>query len=95
MLDGVGDHALAADVGRRQDVGDVAVHEDVARVEAEEGGLGDAGVGAAEPEDLRLLALREGGEEVGLGLGGRLGPFLVVLEGDLEGICEVGQGFFG
>ena len=89
VLDGVGDHALAADVGGGQDVGDVAVDEDVAGVEAEEGGFGDAGVGAAEPEDLGLLALGEGGEEVGLVLGGCLGPFFVVLERELEGICEV------
>ena len=49
ILDGVGDHAPAVDVGRGQYVGDVAVHEDVAGVEAEDGGFGDAGVGTADP----------------------------------------------
>lgn len=85
--DGVGDDALAVDVGGGQDVGDVAVHEDVARLEAEDGGFGDAGVGAADPEDLGLLAGREGGEEVGLVVGGCLGPLLVLVEGEFEGVC--------
>lgn len=84
--DGVGDDALAVDVGRGQDVCDVAVDEDVAGFEAEDGGFGDAGVGAADPEDLGLLAGREGGEEVGLVVGCCLGPLLVLVEGEFEGV---------
>ena len=54
--DSVGDDALGAEVARVEDVGDVAMHEDVAGLEAEDGGLWAAGVGAADPEDLRALA---------------------------------------
>ena len=87
MRDGIGDDALAVDVGRGQDVGDVAVDEDVAGFEAEDGGFRDAGVGAADPEDLRLLAGSEGGEEVGLVVGCCLGPLFVLVEGEFEVIC--------
>ena len=69
-----------------EDVGDVAVDEDVAGFEAEEGGFGDAGVGAADPEDLGVLAGGEGGEEGRFRLGGLLGPFFVGGEGGLEGV---------
>lgn len=87
VRDGVGDDALAVEVRGREDVGDVAVHEDVAGLEAEDGGLGDAGVGAADPEDLGLLARCEGGEEVGVVVGGGLGPLLVLVEAGFEVIC--------
>jgi hypothetical protein len=53
--DGVLDHGLRVDVCGRDDVGDVAVDEDVSRVQAENCGFGDAGVGAADP-DCTLLA---------------------------------------
>lgn len=85
--EGVGDDGLGAEVRGRQDVGDVAVDEDVAGPEAEDGGFGDAGVGAAEPEDRGLLARGEGGEEVRVGVGGGLGPLLVLAQGELEGVC--------
>lgn len=88
VRDGVGDDAAAVEVRRGQDVGDVAVHEDIAGLEAEDGGLGDAGVGAADPEDLGLLARGEGGEEVRLVVGCCLGPLFVLLQGELESICE-------
>ena len=67
------------EVRRREDVGDIAVDEDVARLEAQEGRLRAAGVGAAEPEDLRGLALGQRGEEVRVGLGDLLTPGLVGL----------------
>ena len=86
VVDGVGDDGLAAEVGGREDVGDVAVDEDVAGPEAEEGGLGDAGVGAAEPEDLRVLAAGEGGEEVRQLVGDGLGPVFVLVEAGLDEI---------
>lgn len=92
VRDGVGDDALAVDVGWWEDVGDVAVHEDVARLEAQHGGFRDAGVGAADPEDLRVLAGGEGGEEVRVGGGGGLGPLFVLVEGEFEGVCGVGGG---
>ena len=47
----------------RQDVGDVAVHEDVAGLEAQDGCLWAARVRAADPENLGVLAACEGGEE--------------------------------
>ncbi len=93
--DRVRDDGLRVQVRRGQDVGDVAVDEDVARLEAEDGGFGDAGVGAADPEDLGGLALGEGGEEVGFGLGEGLGPFFVLLQGEFEGVCGGGSGLAG
>ena len=92
MRDGVGDHALAVEVRGREDVGDVAVHEDVAGLQAEQGRLGDARVGAADPEDLGLLARGEGGEEARVRVGGRLGPLLVLVQAVLEVICGRGGG---
>ncbi len=93
--DRVRDDGLRVQVRRGQDVGDVAVDEDVARLEAEDGGFGDAGVGAADPEDLGGLALGEGGEEVGFGLGEGLGPFFVLLQGEFEGVCGGEGGLAG
>ena len=90
--DGVGDDAEGVEVARVQDVGDVAVDEDVAGLEAEDGGFGDAGVGAADPEDLGVLAVGEGGEEVWVFRGGFLGPGFVLVEREGEGVCVVGGG---
>jgi len=89
VLDAVLHDAEQADVGLVDDVGDVAVGEDVAGLEAEDGGLRDAGVGAADPEDLGRLALTAFGKEVGVFLGRLLGPTLVGLEGLFErGVCD-------
>jgi len=82
VKDGEFDDGEEADVGRVDDVGDVAVGEDITRFQAEEGGFGGAGVGAAEPEDLGGLAFGAGGEEVGVLLGGGGGPALVGLKGE-------------
>jgi len=87
--DGVADDAEGVQVARVQDVGDVAVHEDIAGLEAQERGFGDAGVGAADPEDLRGLALCEGGEEGGVVGGGSAGPGFVLGEGAREAVCVV------
>ena len=54
---GVLDYGLRIDVCERDDVGNVAVDEDVTRVEAENGGLRDAGVGATNPDYLRQYIL--------------------------------------
>ena len=86
VRDGVRDDGLAVEVRGGQHVGDVAVDEDVAGPEAEDGGLGDAGVRAADPEDLGLLAGGEGGEEVGVVGGGGLGPLFVLAQGEFEGV---------
>lgn len=58
--DGILDDGFGVDVGRRDNVRDVAMDEDIARLEAEEGRLGAAGVGAAEPKDVGGLAGVEG-----------------------------------
>jgi hypothetical protein len=55
--DGVLDDGRGVDVGWGDDVGDVAVDEDVAGLEAEDGGFGAARVGAAEP-DWKLTRIR-------------------------------------
>ena len=55
--DGVLDDGEGVDVGGRDDVGDVAVHEDVTGLEAEDSGFGDAGVGAAEPDWVRGVGI--------------------------------------
>ena len=49
VYDGVFDDGEEVHVGRGYDVRYVAVHEDVAGLETEEGGFGDAGVGTAYP----------------------------------------------
>lgn len=50
------DHGCGVEVAGLDDVCDVAVHEDVSRLEAEDCGFRAAGVGAADPEDLWVLA---------------------------------------
>lgn len=50
MNDGVFDDGEDVEVGGGNDVGDVAVNEDLARLETEEGRFGDSRVGAAEPD---------------------------------------------
>lgn len=60
------DDTERGEVGGRQDVCNVAVHEDVAGFQAEDCGLWDAGVGAANPQDFGGLAFGEGGQEVGV-----------------------------
>ena len=76
------------------DVGDVAVHEDVAGLEAEDGRFGDARVGAADPEDFGGLALGQGGEEVRFLGGNLLGPGFVAGEAGAEVVCGFGVGHF-
>jgi hypothetical protein len=53
--DGVFDYGSGVDIIRGDDVRDVAVDEYFAGLQTQEGGFGDAGVGAAEPDlGLRL-----------------------------------------
>lgn len=82
--DGELDDRQQADVGAVDDVGDVAVREDVARLAAEDGGLGDTRVGAAQPEDGRRLAFGALVQELGVILLDIGGPLPVGLEGVLK-----------
>ena len=84
MLDGELDDAEQAQIGGVDDIGNVAVGEDVAGLEAEHGGLGDARVGAADPQDGRRLAFGGLGEEVLLFLCRVIGPLLVALQACCE-----------
>ena len=97
VQDRVHDHGLRGEIRGREHVGDVAVDEDVAGLEAEHGGFRHAGVRAAQPEDFGLLARGEGGEEVRVRLGGLGGPLLVLVQGEREGVwCHfVSVGFCG
>ena len=81
VLDGVLDDAEGVQVARVQDIGDVAMNEDISRLEAEDRRFGNAGVGAANPEDLGGLAFCEGGKERGVFGGGFLGPGFVLSKG--------------
>lgn len=56
MAHGVLDHRRGAQVRGVQHVGDVAVDEDVAGLEAQHGCFRASRVGAADPENLGLLA---------------------------------------
>lgn len=62
--DGVLDDGGGAEVVGVKDVGDVAVHEDVAGLAVADGGLGYPRVGASYPQDLGRLALGERLEEL-------------------------------
>ena len=68
------------DVGRVDNVGDVAQDEDLTRLLAQDSGLGDARVAAADPQDVGRLALGAVLEELGVFGGDVLGPNLVGLE---------------
>lgn len=87
VIDAVEDDGLEGHIVRGDDVGNVAVNEDFAGLDAAEGGFGAARVRAAEPEEGRRLAFGEGGEKVGVGFAGFLTPFLVGGEDFVEGVC--------
>ena len=87
MHDGIADDAERVQVAPVQNIGDIAVHEDIAGLEAQERGFRDAGVGAADPEDLGGLAFCAGGEEGGIVGGGLASPGFVLGEGAGEGVC--------
>ena len=74
VLDGELDDRQRVDVRGGQDVGDVAVAEDLARFEAQDRRLRAARVGAADPQDLRGLAFAQGLEEFRVRLGERAAP---------------------
>lgn len=68
------------------DIGDIAVNEDVARFETKKGGLRASRIRAANPEDLRVLADRECGEERRVLLGNLRCPILVLMQSRGEAI---------
>lgn len=84
VLDAELDSGEEGDVGRVDDVGDVAQHEDLTRLLAQHGGLGDARVAAANPQDVGRLALGAVLEELGVFGGDVRGPQFVGLEGGGE-----------
>lgn len=86
MTDGVFDDRRRTKVGRVQNVGNVTVDKDVTGLQAQDGGLRAARVGAANPEDLGTLADRKAGEEVGLLPDGFGSPFLVLFQGGGESV---------
>lgn len=63
VTDRVLDHGRGAEVAGVQDVGDVPVDKDIARLKTKKSGFGASGIGAADPEDLGLLAVRERWEQ--------------------------------
>ena len=85
-LDGVLKDTQRREIVRREEVGDVAVDEDFSWLEIENCGLRNAGIGAPVPEDLGGLALREGGEQGGVGRSSSGGPFAIAVEDACEEI---------
>lgn len=76
------------DVGGCDDVGNVAVDKDLTGLQAQDGRLGDARVGATDPENLGRLTLCRLGEEVGVGLDHLGAPLLNALgEGVGKAAC--------
>ncbi len=91
-LDGVLEDGEAVEIGVVDDVGDVAVNEDLAGAEAEDFVGGDAAVGATDPEVFRALDADEFFEKVGL-LGLHLGgPGAVGFEEMLHEAGSLDQG---
>lgn len=75
VSDGELDDRERVDVGGGDNIGDVAVDKDLTRLEAENGCLGDAGVGASNPENLGRLTGSLTWEEVRVGRGSLGAPF--------------------
>lgn len=89
VADGVVDDGHDIEVGVADEVGDVAVDEGLAGLEAGDLLGGDARVAAADPEILGVLALSEGGEEAGILLGLLGGPGAVVVEEAVVRLLEI------
>lgn len=69
VLDRKLDDGERVDVGGNEDVGNVPVAEDFARLQTQDGGLRAARVGTTNPQDLRALALPQAFKELGVGFG--------------------------
>ena len=89
VLHSVFNNAGGAEVARVEDVGDVAVYEDVTGLETQEGGFWAARVGAPDPQNLRCLSRGEGREEVGVFAGCLCGPFFVQTQACCISICGI------
>ena len=79
-VDGVLQHRQAAEVVVQHEIGDVAVHEQLARREADDLVGRHAAVGATDPQEPRRLLRREFAEEAGLARLHAGGPAAVVDE---------------
>jgi len=86
VLDAELDGGQQSDVGRVDNVGDVAQDEDLTGLLAQDSGLGDTRVAAADPQDVGRLALGAVLEELGVFGGDILGPNLVGLEGGVQSV---------
>jgi hypothetical protein len=80
------DHRQAVQVRMHHDIGDVAVHEDLPRRQADDLVGGYPAVGAADPQIARRLLLRETREKVRVVALDRLGPGAVVGEQVRQGL---------
>lgn len=83
--------AERAQVVRGEDIGDVTVHENLAREQVEHACFRDAGVAAAYPEDLGGLRVCERGEERGAGGGDALRPGAVALQEGVDAVVGGGE----
>ena len=79
-VDRVLQHRQAVQIGVHDDVGDVAVDEQLARPQADDLVGRHAAVRAADPQVLRQLLRRQRPEEVGIVIGDAAGPAAVVVE---------------
>lgn len=80
VLHSVLDDGKRVEIRGDDNVGDVAVDENVARVEAQDGCFRAARVGTSNPQDLRGLAFAEAFEERWIFLGDGATPFGVGVE---------------
>jgi hypothetical protein len=80
VLDRVLDDGKRVEISGDDDVGDVAVDENVARVETQDGCFRAARVGTSNPQDLRGLAFAEAFEERWIFLSDGATPFGVGVE---------------
>ena len=77
-VDGELEHGQIVGVLGRGEIGDVAVHEQLARIEVHDLVGGHAAVGAADPQILRRLLPLEALEEAGIGRDFAFGPGAIV-----------------
>jgi hypothetical protein len=83
-------HARGAEIFGRDDIGDVAMDKNVARLAVTDGGLGNPRVGTSQPEYFRTLAPAERWKEIGILESGAAGKGFVPGEDAVETvICEM------